>query len=932
MSLYKGYAQQKGFGANLVNIPDPADKIRQQGKEAMRGMEQEIEWNAKQADRFLRNFDENNRIEAQQRQQNFQDKQDYAQVLARGKWKNFETSIKNHEIRQKNQDAKWQAILSMTKSGAALYKMGRDHNRKVVDQFAEEIYRDYGIGADQFRQIQGLQEKVLNDNASLQGLLREWEVRGDVPIDVIARIRRGGGYMNLAVDKLAARRWANSTLPSAIANRSNEILNLPGMPKGFSLNTAKGPNLEIALQHLISDEMRKTDNEDGSKRFSNKILALAGVSGADGSIARLKASFHSRDAQKTADDEWGQRHNETINIIQDFIGPQGGSPDVAGARGIQGAIYYFAGGMDAPGPKLAASRDRVVDALDAGLRNGTVTWDQVRGLEDLRIYPKGAGKEGVLWGTHFKAQWNKLEQAGKAFYKNEEEGLELDTAHLKLEGKTFYAEMQELVASGETNPEVLGKLLGYAKQRGPHFEAGRQFLSKAITQGKTTINDEKGKRVLLARARNGEIITPQEIDRWNFSDPIKAEVIAEVNKINHWLPQTGDNGTKERLESFIDGELKTIIPPKSGYQHNSTHKDAKIGAMREAAIHYKIAREAGKSHEESYDYAKSKIKDLMHEPGGRWHRMTDGQGVAYFNDFGAKDFKTIEINREQIGSELHKNPDLIYSKSYIEPAELKEISALAHKGVYRPVHNTGLLIQSLTRGRVSAVDVMQAQLQMIRDREIAETGASSVQLLPREYVKRYDKESQKISPLAQRLLNTYQLADVNKAYVASGYQPPNQDPYYKKVNGYIETGDANNVITPAGKMGNSQKLLKYSVADVSVREVLMMMENGHFTHAGNALFDYEGLKEAVEGSQIGWEAKFNIDNQRKLQNWRFKTHGVAGFPHVEDDGYSHGLLNEIQGNLNTDRINPKTFYRSMAACNTEACDFMRANPQLFGLE
>ena len=81
------------------------------------------------------------------------------------------------------------------------------------------------------------------------------------------------------------------------------------------------------------------------------------------------------------------------------------------------------------------------------------------------------------------------------------------------------------------------------------------------------------------------------------------------------------------------------------------------------------------------------------------------------------------------------------------------------------MHNTGLLIQSLTRGRVSAVDVMQAQLQMIRDREIAETGASSVQLLPREYVKRYDKESQKISPLAQRLLNTYQLADVNKAYV-----------------------------------------------------------------------------------------------------------------------------------------------------------------------
>ena len=48
------------------------------------------------------------------------------------------------------------------------------------------------------------------------------------------------------------------------------------------------------------------------------------------------------------------------------------------------------------------------------------------------------------------------------------------------------------------------------------------------------------------------------------------------------------------------------------------------------------------------------------------------------------------------------------------------------------------------------------------------------------------------------------------------------------------------------------------------------MENGWITHAGNALFDYESLKAAVEGSGIGWEAKFNADNQRKLTNWKYK--------------------------------------------------------------
>ena len=110
------------------------------------------------------------------------------------------------------------------------------------------------------------------------------------------------------------------------------------------------------------------------------------------------------------------------------------------------------------------------------------------------------------------------------------------------------------------------------------------------------------------------------------------------------------------------------------------------------------------------------------------------------------------------------------------------------------------------------------------------------------------------------------------------------------------------------------------------------MENGHFTHAGSAQFYYHGLKESTDKTEIGWEAKFNEKNQRKLQNWRFKTYGVAGFPHVQDDGYNHGILNEVHGQLNTDKIDNKTYYRSMASCNSKACAFMRDNAQLFGLE
>ena len=46
--LYKGYAQQKGFAAWKVDIPDPSKRIREQGLEQMRGMEEQLEWNQNQ--------------------------------------------------------------------------------------------------------------------------------------------------------------------------------------------------------------------------------------------------------------------------------------------------------------------------------------------------------------------------------------------------------------------------------------------------------------------------------------------------------------------------------------------------------------------------------------------------------------------------------------------------------------------------------------------------------------------------------------------------------------------------------------------------------------------------------------------------------------------------------------------------------------------
>ena len=289
MSLYKGFAQQKGLSSYLVDVPDPSEKIRKQGLESMRGMEKQIQHNAEQAARVVQTFEQNAAIEEQQREQNFRDKQYYADVLAKAKWKNYETAVKNEEIKAKQKGQDWRALMSLTKSGAKLGKIAVDHNRKMTDQFVDQLYRDYGMNRAAFNAIKSAEDKIISDNTSLQGLLRKWEVSGDIPMDVIAKIRRSGGYMQLAVSKNEAVIFGRQ-LTGRLGARSNDKIELPGMDTPISLNDALatgGPTVDAVVSELIRQELYV----DGKPRFSNKVLALAGVAGADGYISRTKATF-----------------------------------------------------------------------------------------------------------------------------------------------------------------------------------------------------------------------------------------------------------------------------------------------------------------------------------------------------------------------------------------------------------------------------------------------------------------------------------------------------------------------------------------------------------------------------------------------------------------------------------------------------------------
>ena len=340
-------------------------------------------------------------------------------------------------------------------------------------------------------------------------------------------------------------------------------------------------------------------------------------------------------------------------------------------------------------------------------------------------------------------------------------------------------------------------------------------------------------------------------------------------------------------------------------------------------------RDKGESHQVAYDYAVVQIENQIDSNKG-YFKVESKQGIQYYA--GTRDVekysKPITVNRKTISKELNNDPSLIYSKAYFDPSE---IAAKASKGVYREPHQTAMLIQSLTKGRISAVDAMQAQLQYKRDQETIEFGAPKTPLLPDDYIKRYNNELDKVGPLTRRLLNSINDVDINKAYVLSGRQPVNQDPYYNKVNNIIEVGDPNMIRNSFdGRTYSSTRKLKYNITDIPISEVLQLMQNGHFDRAGNAQFSHESLLETAKEANIGLNAKFSRANQKKLQNVRFKKYGLAGFDHIEftEDQLLDG--ENLHQNLNTEKVEEATYFRSPAACNSDACEWLMKNkPEIY---
>ena len=163
--LYKGYAQQKGFGANLVNVPDPSKRIREQGLQALRGMEEELRWNNKQAARLSNTLEKNAALEAQNRADNFRLSQTISTTMAEAKFRNMDALARQAERNQAAKQSDIKALAQLTKTGFALWKKYDAKRKEDADIFAHQVWNEHGIGWGKLQALQTATDDVWQDSA-----------------------------------------------------------------------------------------------------------------------------------------------------------------------------------------------------------------------------------------------------------------------------------------------------------------------------------------------------------------------------------------------------------------------------------------------------------------------------------------------------------------------------------------------------------------------------------------------------------------------------------------------------------------------------------------------------------------------------------------------------------------------------------------------
>ena len=889
--LYKGYAQQKGFGANLVKVPDPADKIRRQGLETLRGMEQELAWNNKQANRVIAALENNAQVEAKNRADNFQLRQSFSQSIHDQKQDNLRALHQDARRRQASQEQNIKNLLSLTKSGAVLYQKFDAKRKEDADIFQHQLYNEHGIGWEKMNALKGATDEVWQDSAQRELLLQKLGLDG-VPDDVIDRVRNISGYRAIAMGKAHANRWAMDTGLYYAENRNTKV-EIGGMQ--VDLHSAKGDQVHTVLQLL--DAKRRRDA--GENAPSSKMLGLAGSYEV---MERARAQQLSLKTREASQDAVNRQWEDEMTFLKDAIAP-GRDGIVRPGAGIENLIKYYAGGDTSTRESMRSARHRVVGTITHGLKTNQISWDQVKALEN---HPMTIGGATKTFRQFFEREWNSIELAGVDNATKAMAVAQLGSKQSRIKDQQFLSDLHGL-AGENPPPETWAKMLAIANSPQNNYKESSRFITDVMARSQNAANDSEAAATVQGRISRGERVTAEDIRLLKPSPQAEGSLIALANKNNQFLPTEGDYGSKKQIEATVDSMLKNRIPATVLDDKSDVRLSARIGAMTMATNYYKGLTQSGMSHSDALDNTRKYISSKILEKGGDfepvYNETTQSREFQGYRATG--DWVKIDVDDNGGLVEFANNHNLMYSTPLVNRDELEKKSIALNSGQsYGMIPRASFLESTIghTPNSPKALAIEQAQIEYHNSR-VKETGKGTmIQPYPDWYVKSVTDTYGKFSPRAQRLLNNWGYCDINRAACESQMNPIYNKPVVEQAQSILsEDEDYNRT-----DKGNSYDKLGFDISTRSIRDIVTLQQGEKFLLAGRYGFDHESLAEAVELAGLSMDDKFTAVIQDKLFEAYFKTNGMRMLDGIQDP-QERLLLESTYRLMTEDKLGPLGF-------------------------
>jgi len=882
--LYKGYAQQKGFGSYLVDVPDPSKKIRNQGLQAMGHMKDQIEWNNKNAQRVQNTLVANANHEAQVRRSNFELGQQINQTIHDQKQRNFNDRIKAAEAKRAANKAKIQNLLSLTQSGTQIWKAYDTHQKKSANANAHMLWEEHGIGMKALNGVQAIDDALWNNSSAREAELTRLGLDG-VSEDVLNELRSYSGYRRSAIAQNSAVRWARQRGQEYETRRNKEYTLADGTK--VSLESAKGAQIDTVLQ-LIDREVR---DELGDNAPSSKVMAQ---SGSYQILEQFRAQQRSFKQSEARQDAIAARHQDEWEILEKELNPDNTGFISTGA-GLIKAIEYYAG-PDATAEDYRRAKKRVFDAYRAGLINGRFSYESALGAGDYK-FQHSSGEVSIR--KIFKNEWIGIENA---VIEGQKRSYALASIAHGKRNIDDLNNLTELYALDFSNGQGIKAAHDIAVTKG--WAKSAAFLSNLQTRAMTNAGNEQVMSIVQAAIGRNEHMTKQEIAALGASPQGTEAAWQLMQKHSKFLPDT--YGHAETIEDTVDALLEAkITTPLTGKNDYTRAEARRIALDRTRAEYRDYMTQPGATPEKAKEHAIGFLKNLIETDPGYQPRM-DYSSRMYGFPIGMVNAHGFDIKNDAAGvsRELNQDRTNIYNQPYLDRNTLAQKSANLAKGINQDILPRAVFIEDLTNNNIRALEAEQAQIEHY-NRLAKETNQPLIQPYPDWYVKQVKGTYEKFNPNVLRYLKKHDYCKINQAACSSGMNPIYTRPAYNKarniVRGTLGTNNAGDYnATESGSSLKRKDLKGIEIVDASLNQIIQMQTNGQLITAGRYQFTNEQLIEAAELAKVPLTEKFSPDNQNKLFDALFKKNGpimIENIPNSED----RFLLLDIYESLTTDK-------------------------------